>query len=180
MSIQNLNLNQAVKPFSQFVPKTGIAKAKVQALIDTQWNFLPEGKANIEIQDFHFPSSSFDTPFGPMNFPSVQFSSIILKGTLKDKTLTLDEVVLGSKKNPLYVELKGYLELDIIKKNRNPLKLNTYQVKVHLDLSSSLQQELSLILSPFSKYKKTQSGKTQYRFKVDGKGQRSIPRLSAL
>lgn len=182
LSIDHLNLNQAVKPFSKYAPKKGIGQGEVKGLINTQFNYPPEVKVHVQIKDFDFPSSSFETAFGPMNFPSIQFSSFVLKALLKEGTVTFEEVLIGSKNDPLFADIKGYLQVDLLRKNRRfKFNLKEYQIKVSFSLADALHEELSLFLSPLSKYKKTKIGKqTQYQFKVEGKGQRSIPRLSAL
>lgn len=178
--IKDINLEQAVSPFFSFVPK-GQVETQLETVLDTHFSYPPEGKAEIRVKDFDFPPSSFQTPFGPMNFPGIQLSSSVVQLQMKDGTLTLDNVRLGLEDDPFFVHCLGSLELEISRRGRRiqPI-VGKYQVKVNLHLASTLQSELSLFLSALSRYKKKdKKGKTNYRFQMKGRGQKAIPKLSA-
>ncbi|MEZ4872292.1 MAG: hypothetical protein R2827_08615 [Bdellovibrionales bacterium] len=151
-------------------------------VFDQSYTQQPEGRFNISSpQPIKFDSLSI--PQASLVFSDIEFSTLVLKGQMKDGDIAISELTLGSAKNDLFIQARGGVTVSFTKTGT---RLSRYDLQMRLIRSSNLVKKDQFIANSLdflfddSKAKITENaqGKT-YQFRMRGLS-RGMPQLTPL
>lgn len=172
LTLQNTSLE--VLPLKS-IKLNGKISAALNLLIDPQLFNSPNIKLQVlsqsKIQVLH---SQLPSPFGPIQIPSINFSQIKTNITTTGETLNINNLELGSNKDPLQIKITGTARLKIKKEKRKKnLSLQSYNLAIYIK-SQKIPQELSSLFSLINNYKVG----NVYQFHLKGSSLFSIPEIT--
>ena len=187
--IEGLNLKEIAPLLPVPMTVKGTINGEGEFIIDQSFTTQPEGSFEIASGNSVL-FESLSIPQASLVFSDMEFSKILIKGKISEGEIKLDEFVLGSPNNDLFVQAKGGIGVEFAAgRGRGagvrPL-VRRFNLMVKLTRSNRLQQKDAFIASSLdllfdnSKAKIIPSGTGKsYQFRVQGVGLRQT-RLSPL
>ncbi len=178
LNAEHLNLAEIKKALDLPVPLKGAVNAKLSGNVDPSFIDQPEGDVQMTFASLEVPASSVPTPFGPMNLPTVKWSNVVLKGRMAQGKFFVDEGKVGAAQDPLNGQIKGQMDVRILRSGN--ADVSSYDFRVELNLNKSVEKDFGLFLSFLDTFRTPNLSGSKYLFRATGLRFGVPPRLSAL
>lgn len=150
-------------------PVSLIGKANLTSEVDffPLMDGQPEGQVTLTSKGLKIPAGTVPTQFGPLGLPGVNLSAVNVKAHMASSTLILDEVSLGSPKDPISGRAKGQMNLKVDKGGVIP---GAYDIRIELNLSVAAERELKSFMVFIEKFRQPGPAGARYLFRLSATG----------
>lgn len=181
LEAEGLDLNEIKKVADLPVPIKGSLNLNLETLLDTSFAAQPEGDVKLNTAVVEMPASSVATLYGPMNLPSIKWSSMVFKGRMSGGKFIVEEAKLGGPQDPLFAQVKGQMDVRLTKMGAQVFPdFGAYDLKVELTLNKSIEREFDSFLSLIDSYRSPTLTGSKYLFRASGTRMGTPPRFSTL
>ena len=181
LDADNIQLSQVKKFVKMPVELKTRANLEFNADVDHKFVEQPDGELSLITKKLKLPATSLPTAYGEMPFPEMTFDKFILKGRLTAGELIVEQLELGSPKDPLSVRLKGSMGLKLLGSpdgiKPSPGK---YKLKVEINSNARDNKDLQLFLGFLDSYKKASGTSDKYLLRVEAPRFGVTPNMSKL
>lgn len=177
INAQNLNLAQLSPVASLPLKMEGQASLEGSINLDPQFRVQPEGDINLTGNKVRIPAGNVPTQMGPLFLPGFSWSSLNVKSRLSGGTIYLEQAVLGKPQDALYLQVKGQMRAPV---QRGGLMVQTYDLRMDLQISPALARELGPFLSFIDRFKRSSGANSRYVFRAVSNMPGSPPDLMPL
>ena len=170
-SFDDLNLKDVQKSFALPVSMEGSIDAETLISADPQLKEQPNGELKLKGNQLFFPAPTIPIEgFGAITLPDMKFSNLNVTAKLEESLMTLDQLNLGTEKDPLSIRLKGQIGVTFrLVRGRVVPNFSNYDLKVDIVAQKGLADQL-MFLELLSDYKARTSGKDTQRYLVRMRG----------
>ncbi|MCY4321257.1 MAG: hypothetical protein OXC37_02475 [Bdellovibrionaceae bacterium] len=176
-----------IKGFAPFFDlrdlKSFTSKTELSGNIKLQffYNGSPQDVENIKAslqasgKDIYLSKLELQTPLGPLNLPTIEWSSISIDIEVKESELLFKTLRLGESKDDFNMQIRGSGGLAF--SSRFQPILNSYNLELQIDLSKQLPIKILDLM--FSSYKEDKGSFYRYSVRLMGQGSQ-VPRMEKL
>ena len=158
----------------------GSADLNAVAQFDNALTEPPDADFQLSADQFELPSQALQTQMGPINIPTLKFSSAVFKGKLSAGRLVLEEGRLGTEKDDVHGTVTGNIGIQIQKGAILEAKPGNYSFDINLYLKPGVEDKLALFLATLEAFKSQDKGFTRYEFRLAAQNINMPPTPSAL
>ena len=128
-----------LRPFFPYLQISGVTNFSFE--LEGPIKNLITGKGMFQLQGKQVESKAtqINSAMGPLNLPHIKWKNIDIEFQLKDNQILIKKFLLGTKSHPLFVNLRGYLELNLY---RNRLRIENYDIQTLIEVSKDFQLPL--------------------------------------
>ncbi|MCB0391836.1 MAG: type II secretion system protein GspN [Bdellovibrionales bacterium] len=157
------------------------ANLDINADVDYKFDQQPDGELSLVTQKLKLPATVFPTAMGEMPFPEMTFDKFLLNGRITAGELIIEQLELGSEKDPLSLRLKGSMALKLLNtpQGLQPLP-GSYKFKLEVNNKASDIKELQILWTLLDRYKVSSNQGDQYLLRVEGARFGVPPEMSKL
>ncbi|MEO0337350.1 MAG: hypothetical protein AAF202_13220, partial [Pseudomonadota bacterium] len=170
-------------PIQVPIKMSGDLDLSTDASVDLKFSEQPLIEFNLRGRNVELPPQSVPTMMGPLSFPKIKWSEMVLRGRLIEGELIIEEGELGKKGDPMFMKIKGKIAIKIDNRRRLRTLPGAYDFNIDLNMTQSVDSVIGLLLTPIAgNYKRpwtTGQGST-YTFRAYGSNFRGAPKTQSL
>ncbi len=181
LKADKIELGELKKLLNSPLPLKGKVDLQLDANVDFTFTDQPDGDLSIESKNVVMPDTNLPTPFGDLPFPKMTFTKVLLKCRIVGGELILEEVDLGTEKDPVSMQVKGKFDVKINRVDGQLVpNFGAYDLKAKLVVRKGVEKTLELFLGFLDSYKKRNGDVDLYVFRAKGNDFFGPPAISAL
>lgn len=173
----SIQLGEALKFTSSPLEMQGKASIKSDVDFFPGMDGQPEGEFQLQSKGIKLLAGTVPTDFGPFPIPGINWSQVHVKLRAGNSNLYMDDISLGTPKDPVSARAKGQMNLKI---DKNGPILGAYEIKVELSVSSAAEKDLDTDLALLKGFRQSSPGGGKYVFRVTSNGGAAPPNLGPL
>lgn len=150
------------------------------AQADFAFQEQPDMDLVLSIDQFELPTSSVQTPMGPLTLPEIKLSAVTLKGKLSQGKFNIEEGLIGRDGDELRGVIKGGIGFQIQNQGGITPVIGAYNFDIDMTVKKAFQDKASLFLSFLDQHKIPTADGAQYKFRISANNTMSPPNISAL
>lgn len=183
LEFKDASLNQILPLLKPDLSADGQINLDISGSVDPQMRAQPDVELNIDSNKFHSRPFAVDAG-GGMTFPipELKFKKVNIKGRLVGSELAIEKCELGAPQDPLYIKLKGKINLDLRKTASGVApQWGSYDLQAIIDVSKTQEDEaLFKTLNAFygTKTKEQTDRGSKYLMKISGSSFMSTPNVN--
>lgn len=180
--VDQLDLSHLPELISSPIEPKGRVNAEITGTIDSGFDEPPESEFQMQSGPVTLPSFNLALNAFSVAIPDLKFTQIRLKGRLIDEKLNIEELTLGTSKDPLYLRVKGETGLKLRKLGPSVRPtISDYKVRLDLQINKDLESELYFLgFLDSMKAADVAPYRSRFLFRLSAKDTYSVPQPSKI